>query len=100
MKKKYLQIIKGAIQELNNSKGEEDKIGLAPNTVLLGTDSAIESIDLINMIVAIEEKVKTEYGQSIVLVNEHSMSSPNHPFQTISSLATYLGEILSESKSE
>ena len=99
MEQKHLQIISSAIQDLNGRKGEdEDEIGLTPDTVLLGTDSAIDSIDLINIIVAIEEKVKTEYGQIIVLVNERSMSSQNHPFRTISSLAVYLGELLSENE--
>ena len=99
MEQKHLQIISSAIQDLNSRKGEdEDEIGLTPDTVLLGTDSAIDSIDLINIIVAIEEKVKMEYGQIIVLVNERSMSSQNHPFRTISSLAVYLGELLSENE--
>ena len=101
MRKKYLHIIESAIQDINDRKGEEeDVIGLAPDTVLLGPDSATDSLDLINIIVTIEEKVKTEYGQSIVLVNERSMSSQDHPFRTISSLAIYLGEILSENESE
>jgi len=101
MEKKHLHIIETAIHDLNNRKAEdEDKISVAPDTVLLDIDSAIDSLDLINIIVAIEENVKTEYGRSIVLVNERSMSSQNHPFRTISSLAVYLGELLSENASE
>ena len=100
MSKKYLHIIESAIQDINDRKREEDVIGLAPDTVLLGPDSTTDSIDLINIIVTIEEKVKAEYGQSIVLVNERSMSSQEHPFRTISSLAIYLGQILSETESE
>ena len=61
MENPYYNIIINAIQELNDTK-EGDTIGSTPDTVLLGPDSVIDSIDLINLIVAIEEKVTEKYS--------------------------------------
>ena len=98
MENPYYRIIENAIQELNESK-EGDTIGSTPDTVLLGPDSAIDSIDLINLIVAIEEKVNAKYGQPINLVSERAMSSQVTPFGSVSSLAAYLEELISENES-
>ena len=98
MENPYYSIIKNAIQELNDTK-EGDSIDLTPDTVLLGPKSGIDSIDLINLIVAIEEKVNAKYGQSINLVSERAMSSQVTPFGSVSSLAAYLEELISENES-
>ena len=98
MENPYYSIIRNAIQELNDTK-EGDTIGSTPDTVLLGPDSVIDSIDLINLIVAIEEQVSTTYGQSINLVSEEAMSSHVAAFGTVSSLTAYLEELISENRS-
>ena len=98
MKNPYYSIIRNAIQELNDTK-EGENIGSTPDTVLLGPESGIDSIDLINLIVAIEEQVNTIYGQSINLVSEQAMSSRLTAFETVSSLTAYLEELVAENKS-
>ena len=98
MQNSYFSIVETAIRELN-IKNEEENMDVKPDTVLLGTASTLDSIDLINLIVAIEDKIKTKYGQSITLVNERAMSSEDSPFGTVSSLVGYLEELVSETES-
>lgn len=97
MENPYYIIIRNAIQELNDIR-DGGNIGSTPDTVLLGPESGIDSIDLINLIVAIEEQVNTTYGQSINLVSEEAMSSHVTAFGTVSSLTAYLEELISGNK--
>ena len=99
MENQYYSIIENAIRELNDVK-EGGNIGSTPDTVLLGSGSGINSIDLINLVVAIEEKVTEKYGLSINLVSERSMSSEKTPFGSVSTLAAYLEELITENQSE
>ena len=65
---------------------------------LLGTQSAIDSLRLVQLIIVIEEEIENTTGQAISLVNEKAMSLNNSPFRSIQSLAEYIGEMIKNGK--
>jgi acyl carrier protein len=77
---------------------EESSIPLSKDEVdsetrLLGSGSGIDSLDLVNIVVVLEDKVEEEYGESVTIANEDAMSRAKSPFINVRSLAKYVQEI-------
>ena len=58
--------------------------------VLIGSRSPLDSMDLVNFIVELEENLEEELGLAIALTDEHAMSQRTSPFLNISTLSEYV----------
>lgn len=85
-----------AVQELNDQLEENQKVGLAPDTVLFGRGGKLDSLGLVNLIVLVEEKTLDAFDAQISLADERAISQKNSPFRTIQSLAEYIQVLLKE----
>lgn len=59
------------------------------DTIIFGEGAAIDSLDLVNILVEIEEWVENNSGDQIELVDEDSLIADDSPFKTPLSLANY-----------
>ena len=92
-----LGLVYSAIDEVNAQSAEgATVIRKTPDTRLLGGEGGLDSLTFVNLVVAIEEQVQTNLGQSIILVDENSMAKKEHPFRTVGALATYVEAILTK----
>lgn len=85
-----LAIVEAVIDELNELKSEEEKIQFSEQTLLYGQSSPLDSVDLVNLLLAIEEQLEDEHDISFTIANEKAMSMRNSPFKTVSTLIDYL----------
>ena len=93
---KVQDIIFQVIDELNRDP-KEAPIVKGPETVLLGPSSVFDSLRLVNLIVAVEQKVEEEFGFPIsAIANEKAMSRKSSPLRTVSTLAGFITSILEE----
>lgn len=69
-KMKSLDIIKNSINEVNIQLKKKDKIVFKNEFEILGPKSNLDSLIIVNLFVAIEEKVKLLTGNEINLLNE------------------------------
>jgi acyl carrier protein len=60
------------------------------NTEIFGSKSIIDSLQLINLIVKIEEDVYDQSGKEITVVDDEAIIIGNSPFQTVQSLAEFV----------
>jgi len=60
------------------------------NTEIYGSKSIIDSLQLINLIVKIEEDVYDQSGKEIIVVDDEAIIIGNSPFQTVQSLAEFV----------
>ena len=96
MEKKVLDIIYGAIDEINDEL-EEGKIEKKENAILFGSESVLDSIGLVNLITIIEQKIEDETGKFISIADERAMSLTASPFKTVETLKEYLTVLFNES---
>ena len=96
MKKKIVQSIYNSVDSLNTQLPTEEHIAKSNDTMLFGSDSKIDSLDLINLIVAVEQNIEDEFDIPITLADERAMSQENSPFRTVGSLADYIELLLEE----
>jgi len=93
-KDEIVEIIFNSIEELNQQI--DVQISKELNTKLLGKDGGLDSIDLVNLITIIEEKVEDLTGNYIPIADERALSLEKSPFKTIESLVNYLEVLVNE----
>jgi acyl carrier protein len=87
------ELIFGALQDLNAELPEESRVALDPSTALFGVASTIDSLSLISVIVDVEAAFSERLGRPVFLTDDEAMSQEVLPFQTVSTLATYMVEL-------
>ena len=60
MENQIKEILFKSVEEINKNLDEDQQLELSTETVLLGKDGNIDSITLVNLIVAIEESIEDE----------------------------------------
>ena len=98
-KERVLQLIYDAIDELNPTLKPDRQVEKAPDTVLFGEGSTLESLGLVSLIVGTEQRVADDLGVTITIVNEKAMSMRNSPFRTVETLTEYVTELIAEETS-
>lgn len=91
-----LQIVYRAIDELNPQLPPERRLEKSPETALFGRAGRLDSLGLVNLIVAVEQAAEDELAVSVVLADEKAMSQRTSPFRTVGALAAYVRARLEE----
>lgn len=90
-------MIFNAIDIVNEQIIDGSKIEKSNETVLLGDASTVDSLSLVNLIVAIEDAVSRNVGHPVSLVDEDLLSSGDQPLRTVGSLASFIENKLKDS---
>lgn len=85
-----------AIEELNRDLPSKHPLEAAPDTVLFGRGSRLDSLGLVNLIVAVEGALADELEVEITLADEKAMSQASSPFRTVDTLVDYIVTRLEE----
>lgn len=91
---KLEQAIFAAVDELNDQLPKGVRVAKSLDAPLYGQGGKLESIDLVNLIIEVEEKVKDAFGVSITIADDRAMSSQNSPFVTLGALSSYVSELI------
>lgn len=84
------QILFDAIEEINEELPPHQKITADHSTQLFGNKGALDSLTLVKLIVAAEQKVLETLNIAINIADERAMSRKNSPFKSVESLANYI----------
>jgi len=83
-----------AVDWINGELRPDRQLIKAPETRLLGSQSVLDSMHLVSLIVAIEREVEDIFGVTLTLVDERALSMKESPFRSIQSLADYIGILI------
>ena len=75
-----------SVLEENNIKN----ITVTDETEIFGSKSIIDSLQLINLVVKIEEEVYERTGIEIIVVDDEAIIVGNSPFQSVMSLSRFV----------
>jgi acyl carrier protein len=90
------QILFAAIEEINQQLPSNQTIKADKSTMLFGKEGVLDSLTLVNLIVAAEQKVQEILNIAITLADERAMSQKNSPFKSVESLASYIVVLVKE----
>lgn len=91
-----LQATRDAVAEVNLSLPEDKHLSDDPDAVLYGDGSGLDSIGLVNVVMALEAHMGDLTGEDVVLASEAAMSRRNSPYRSLRALAEYAVEISAE----
>lgn len=89
-----LKTVYAAIDELNLQLPTDKRIGKCPDTVLWGPASALDSLSVLNLIIATEQRINEEFGASVVLTDDGQLFDANSPLTTVRSLVLHVETLL------
>jgi len=89
-----LAVIYAAVDELNELQPLEGRLEKTPEAVLFGRAAKIDSLGLVNLLVATEQRLNDAFGVALTLADEKAMSQRNSPFRSVGSLADYIVTLL------
>ena len=89
-------LIWDAIDEVNALLPEDARIVRSEDAVLLGAAGGLDSFGLVNLVVALEQRIEDEFGVSLTLADEKAMSHRRSPFRTVPTLRDYVAELLKQ----
>ena len=85
-----------AIAEFNATEGAN--VPAREDTVLLGEGGALDSLGLVRLVMAIEQKLEDAFGVPVSLTDEKAMSQRNSPFRSVGALTEYATTLLAGTK--
>ncbi|MAN67636.1 hypothetical protein [uncultured Hyphomonas sp.] len=91
-----LQAIYNAIEEMNPQLKPERQLQAAEDAVIYGESAPLDSLDLVNLIMAVEQHIMDLTGDELVLASEAAMSRKRSPYRSVGALADYAIELASE----
>lgn len=91
------KLVSGVLKEYLEENDLDISLAEDENLRLFGGDGILDSIELVNFIVSVEEAIEDEFNLSIVLADEKAMSRRTSPFGRVSYLVDYILELLQTS---
>ena len=87
-----------AVDWINGELPPDRQLIKAPETRLLGSQSVLDSMHLVSLIVAIEREVEDTLGMALTLADERALSLKASPFRSVQSLADYIGILIIDAR--
>lgn len=85
-----IELLYEVIDEMNQQFNSQDNLEKKESLELLGEASKLDSLGLINFILAVEEKFEDRLNVTLTLANEEMMFRGNSPLRTVGFLADYI----------
>lgn len=89
---KALEAVFTAIDELNAQMPSDMQLQKSPDMPLTGDNSPLDSLGLINLIVALEEVIARGEGSAPQLLDEELLGEAEGPYSTPADLADYVAK--------
>ena len=89
------QAIFDAIDEINLDLVNK-KISKSLGSELYGHEDLLDSFELVNFIVLVEEKIAQRLSETFALTDDKALSQDYSPFRTVSTLVDYIDTSLNE----
>ena len=91
-------VIAKALEELNQMLPPGKRIPLTPDVVLADDGGHLDSLGLVNLILAVETGVAEKFGVQISLSDERALAQENSPFKNARVLAEYVSRLIEENR--
>lgn len=93
-----LRAIYAAVDDLNAQRGGKRKIEKAKDAPLYDKTGQLDSLELVNLVVAVEQKIEKELGILLTLASDRAFSEQKSPFKTVGTLANFVETLIKEGK--
>ncbi|MEM8935004.1 MAG: hypothetical protein AAGC77_01195 [Pseudomonadota bacterium] len=92
-KQTALNAIYAAIDEINETLEDGQRLDKSPNEIIFGDGGKVDSVGLVNLVMATEQQLYDLAGQEVLLASEAAMSRKRSPYRSVDALADYAVEV-------
>ena len=92
-RERALALIYETIDVVNQQLPATQRLARDPATVVVGAGGSLDSLGIVNFVLALEEKSEDALGSSVQLLKPEWLA-PDGPFHTVDRLATLLTTLL------
>jgi acyl carrier protein len=96
--KNIVAAIYRAVDWMNGELPPDRQLIKAPEARLVGSQSVLDSMRLVSLIIAIEREMEDTFGVALTLADERALSMKESPFRSIQSLADYIGILIIDAR--
>jgi acyl carrier protein len=96
MTEQITEALYGAIDDVNRERPSDRQLAKSPDTALYGSASDLDSLGLVNFVVAAEQRIEAALGKSLVLADDRALAQDPSPFRSVGALAEYVEVLLRE----
>jgi len=89
-----IEILYEVVDKLNRQLTKHDQLEKSTETILSGEGGQLDSLGIINFIIAVEQKLEDRFHIEITLTDEKIITAMDGPLHTIGTLADYIVERL------
>lgn len=89
-----LRVIFKGIDSVNDIRPKEARISKEADAALMGESGGLDSLGMVNLIVAIEQQIEEHFHVTLDLADDEAMSMKDNPFATVESLVNYIAHLL------
>lgn len=93
-----LQLVLNALSQINAGRAPDLQIPLSLESRLFGSNSHLDSLELVNLILDVEEQVSQTFSTPIMLMDERALSQERSPFRSVDNLTDYIVQLLEEQR--
>ena len=91
-----IQAVYNAIEALNPQLEDQAQLSASENALIFGEGAPLDSLGLVNLVMAVEQHIMDLTGDELVLASESAMSRKRSPYRSVGALADYAVEVASE----
>lgn len=88
-----LEAMRAAVTEINDSRAPDARVSADEDAVLFGEGSPLDSLSLVQVVMAAEGYLSEMAGVDLVLASEAAMSRKRSPYRSLRNLAEYAVEM-------
>lgn len=96
LNQKVLQCVYAAIDEANEDRQGIPVLQKSLETPIHGVDGGLDSLGLVNFLVAVEEGLERDFGAPIMLSDDRALAREPSPFESVRTLVEYIDDLLRE----
>jgi len=83
------RLVYDAIDMVNQQLPAAKRLAKSPQTIIVGAGGALDSLGIVNFVIAVEEQIADATGAPMQLLDD-AMLVEGGPFQTVGSLARHI----------
>lgn len=95
-KSEALAIVLRALENVNDELDPSERFEISESTPLFGSDSVIDSLSLVSLIVDVEQAASDAAGRPISLTDDRALSQAASPFRSPNTLSAYIVALVHE----
>jgi len=93
-KDEMTQLVHEVIDDLNELLPADEALDKAPETVILGEGGKLDSMGIINLVVALDGKLAGKCGRDVSLTDDPEIFSKDGVLSTVDTMTAYLLEVV------